>query len=122
MSTRQKYREILSAMAVSASAVGVLLLLGSKTPAQAALDPPQTQPRAMDEVRVSERLAAIRAAVSDVTGPAVVGSEKQLAWWAWRNGGGGWRNGGVWRNGGWRNGGWRNGGWGNGWPNFWRNW
>lgn len=79
-------------------------------------------------MQVAERLAAIRDAVSQAAEPAAGQSEKQLAWWAWRNGGGGWRNGGAWwrnggwGNGGWRNGGWRNGGWRNGgWPNFWRN-
>jgi len=67
----------------------------------------------VDQIRVSERLAAIREAVSDAASPSALNTRQQLAWWAWRNGGGGRRNGGARRNGGWRNGGWHN---------FWRNW
>jgi rSAM-associated Gly-rich repeat protein len=119
MSRRQKYLKILSGL-LPVSAAGVSLLLGSSAPAEAAQHP--VQPRAADQGRIADRLAAIRDAVSDVAGPGASTGGKELAWWAWRNGGGGaWRNGG-WRNGGWRNAGWRNGGWGNGWPNFWRNW
>ena len=116
MSLRQKYLKILTDI-VPAGAMGVALLLGSTAPGTASQHPANAQPRAADQVRVSERLAAIRDAVSDAVGPSAGNGEKRLVWWAWRNGGGGWRNGG-WRNGGWRNGGWRNGGWGN----FWRNW
>jgi rSAM-associated Gly-rich repeat protein len=128
---RQKYLRILSSI-LPAGALGASLLLGSAATAAAKDDPAASQPRASDAVRVSERLAAIRQAVSDVAdnsrGEAKDG--RQVAWWGnWRNGGGGWgawRNGGGgwggWRNGGWRNGGWRNGGWHNGWPNYWRNW
>jgi hypothetical protein len=115
MSLRQKYLRILAEMA-SAGAVGVSLLLGSTAPVVADQDPASAQPRAADHGRVSERLAAIRAAVSAVEGDeaAKVG-DIRMVWW----GNGGWRNGGWgWRNGGWRNGGWRNGGW----RNFWRNW
>ena len=130
MSLRHKYLKILADI-VPAGAVGALLLLGSAVPGAASQHPAKAQPRASDQARVSERLAAIRDAVSDAVGPNVRNNEQRLAWWAWRNGGGGgWRNGGgAWRNGGgaWRNGGggWRNGGggWHNGgWNNFWRNW
>jgi rSAM-associated Gly-rich repeat protein len=112
MSPRQKYLRILAEMA-SAGAVGVSLLLGATDPVAANQDPVVAQPRAAHQARVSERLAAIREAVSDVAAPSMVKDGQQFVWW----GNGGWRNGG-WRNGGWRNGGWRNGGW----RNFWRNW
>jgi hypothetical protein len=126
MSLRQKYLKILSGMA-SGGAVGLSVLLGSAHPGGAVQDAVQAQPRASEQTRISERLAAVREAVSDVarSGAGVAAAPEQQAWWAnggWRNGGGGWRNGGVWRNAGvgWRNGGggWRNGGW----RNFWRNW
>lgn len=111
MLLRQKYLKILSGM-VPAGAVGMSLVLGAAAPAAADQDPSVQSP-ASGQTGVSERLAAIRDAVSDVANPKALKKGEQLAWWAWRNGGGGWRNGGFWRNGGWRNGGWRN---------FWRNW
>ena len=120
MLLRQKYLKILSAM-LPAGAVGVSLMLGA-APAAADRSPSSVQSQAAGRTRVSERLAAIRDAVSDVAAPGALKTGERLAWWAWRNGGGGgWRNGGGgWRNGG---GGWRNGGWHNGgWRNFWRNW
>jgi rSAM-associated Gly-rich repeat protein len=74
---------------------------------------------------VAERLAAIRAAVSEITAdptfpqaddPAM----QRLAWGNWANfpawGNGGWKN---WGN-GWKNGGWNN--WANGWNNWKNNW
>ena len=111
MSLRSKYLGILSGM-VPAGAVGVLLLLGSAAPCDAGEHPSNSWPWATPGV--SERLAAIRAAVSELAGPSIKSgeSEQQLAWGNW------WRNGG-WRNGGWGN--WRNG-WHNGWPNWWHNW
>jgi rSAM-associated Gly-rich repeat protein len=126
MSVRQKYLRLISEI-MPAGAGGILLLLGSAAPGNAALSSAAVQSPV--STPVAERLAAIRHAVSeaaDIAAPSH-GGDQQLAWgnW-WRNGG--WRNGG-WRNGGWRNGGWRNGGWGNwhngwhnGWPNWWRNW
>jgi rSAM-associated Gly-rich repeat protein len=129
MSLRQRYRKILSGI-IPVGAAGALLLLGSTAPVAADQGPAAALPRAAAAVPVSQRLAAIREAVSDVAGPSAGDGRRedrqQLAWWAWRNGGGGWRNGGggAWRNGGgaWRNGGgaWRNGG--GGWHNYWRNW
>jgi hypothetical protein len=115
MSLRQKYLRVLSGLA-PVGAIGVSLLLGSTAPVGADQDPASAQPWAADHGRVSERLAAIRAAVSAVEGDeAAKGGDMRTVWW----GNGGWRNGGWgWRNGGWRNGGWRNGGW----RNFWRNW
>ncbi len=117
MSLRQRYLNILTGI-IPAGLVGASLLLGSATPVAANRE---TAGGAAAAARVSERLAAVREAVSDVAGPGAK-AEPQLAWWGnvgW--GRPGWRNGG-WRNVGWRNGGWRNGGWHNGWNNFWRNW
>jgi hypothetical protein len=117
MSAREKYRKILSGV-LPAGAVGASLLLAAALPAGAKPDMPSDQAGIGRGGHVAERLAAIRDAVSEVAGQ---GPQRgvELAWWAWRNGGGGWRNGGWgWRNGGWGNGGWRNGGW----RNFWRNW
>jgi rSAM-associated Gly-rich repeat protein len=118
MSLRQRYLKILSLM-LPAGAVGVTLVLGVAAPAAADQGPLSAGSSVAGQARVSERLAAIRDAVSDVGRPSALKAGEQLAWWAWRNGGGGWRNGGGgWRNGGWRNGGWRNGGWGNAWRNW----
>ena len=114
MSLRQKYLRILSEI-MPAGAVGISLLLGATAPGDANQHPAGSQPATSDLASVSERLAAIRDAVSDVARPTAQSGEgdQQLAWGNW------WRNGG-WRNGGWRN--WRNG-WGNGgWHNWWHNW
>jgi hypothetical protein len=122
MSLRKKYLKILTGMA-PAGAVGVSLLLGSSTPGVASQDPVELQPWAVQGARVSERLAAIRDAVSTVTGreAARQGSGNlRLAWgnW-WRNGGWGW-GGRPWGGWGWPNwNNWRN--WNN-WNNWWRNW
>jgi hypothetical protein len=116
MLLRQKYAKIFSEI-FPAGAVGVSLLLGSIAPGDANQPPADSQPTASEISNVSERLAAIRDAVSDLT-PVVepTGGEQQFAWGNW------WRNGG-WRGPGWRNGGWRGPGWRNGgWPNWWRNW
>jgi len=128
-----RYRKILSVL-LPAGALGMSILLGSAG-ANAALDVPADPPGSAKQ-QVGERLAAIRAAVSDVTalegniGSALHGTD-QLAWhngWlngGWRNGWKNWKN--NWSN-GWKNGGggWGNGGgggvWGNGggggWLNF----
>ncbi|MGH7115557.1 MAG: hypothetical protein ACREE9_13800 [Stellaceae bacterium] len=119
MSLRQNYLKILSGI-VPAGAFGVSLLLGTTTPGAASQGPPAAQPLASDQMRVSERLAAIRDAVSTVAGEqaAKLGdNDLRLAWgnW-WRNGGFGYRRGGWgWPN--WNN--WHN--WNN-WNNWWRNW
>jgi hypothetical protein len=118
MSLRQKYLKILSEM-TPAGAVGISLLLGSTAPVDANQHPAAMRLAPSDLASVSERLAAIRDAVSDVPRMIEPGdTEQQLAWGNW------------WRNGGWRRPGWRNGGWGNwrgpwrngGWPNWWHNW
>ncbi len=116
MSLRQKYVKIFAEI-FPAGAVGVSLLLGATAPADANQPPTSSQPAASDISNISDRLAAIRDAVSDLS-PIVepAGGEQQLAWGNW------WRNGG-WRGPGWRNWGWRGPGWRNGgWPNWWRNW
>ncbi|HEY3912639.1 MAG TPA: hypothetical protein VGM07_22525 [Stellaceae bacterium] len=120
MSMRQNYLKILSRI-VPAGAFGVSLLLGTTTPGTASQGPPAAQPRVSDQMRVSERLAAIRDAVSTVAGEqaAKYGErDLRLAWgnW-WRNGGWGYRPWGGWGWPNWNN--WHN--WHN-WNNWWRNW
>ena len=126
MSLRQKYVKIFSEI-FPAGAMGVSLLLGSVAPGDANQPPAGAQPATSETTNISERLAAIRDAVSDLSPVVAPGDNKQqLAWgnW-WRNGGWqgpGWRNWG-WRGPGWRNWGWQGPGWRNGgWPNWWRNW
>jgi len=116
MSLRQKYAKIFSEL-FPVRAMGVSLLLGSAASADASQPPMGAQLIASEDGTVSERLAAIRDAVSDLSvirDP--VDGQQQLAWGNW------WRNWG-WRGPGWRNWGWRGPGWRNGgWPNWWRNW
>jgi rSAM-associated Gly-rich repeat protein len=105
------------------------VLLGSAASGAASQQPAPTAPSAPQGDRVSERLAAIREAVSAVAGgptdPADAASEQRLAWGNWHNGGGGFGFGSPWGNFGfgvpwnnWNN--WRNG-WHN-WRNGWGNW
>ena len=116
MSLRQKYRQIFSG-AIPAGAVGLSLLLGSALSSSAREHPACLQPLAT--TTVSERLAAIREAVSDASGEETIAKpsygELRLAWGNW------------WRNWGWgpRRWGWPN--WNNwrnrpNWGNWWRNW
>jgi len=130
VSLRQKYVKILSGM-LPAGAVGMSLLLGSTTPSVANEHPTASQPSAPDKDRLSERLAAIREAVSAVAEPDGAAAKpdnrnRQLAWGNWWGGGWGYRPWGGynpygygygygWPN--WNN--WHN--WNN-WNNFWRNW
>jgi hypothetical protein len=123
MSLRQKYVKILSGM-LPAGAVGVSLLLGSTPPSVANEHPTASQPSTSDQDRLSERLAAIREAVSAVAEPDGTAAKpnyrnRQLAWGNWWGGGWGYRPWGGygygWPN--WNN--WHN--WNN-WNNFWRNW
>ena len=132
MSLPQKYLKVVSEL-VAPGAVGVALLLGSAAPAAASHDMAGQQPARAQDERVSERLAAIRDAVSVVSGTETQAQqpagEQRLAWHnGWGNGGGGgfgfgfgnpWGNfnfGQPWNN--WHN--WRNG-WNN-WRNGWGNW
>lgn len=114
MPALERYRKILSVL-LPAGFVGASFLLS--TTALAALRPqaPEIPDVAREPAPVGERLAAIRDAVSSVTGASSVsGDPTRLAW-------------GNWGNGGWRNGGWGNfvipfiAPWGNGWNN-WSNW
>ena len=123
LSLRQKYREIVSKL-MTPGAIGMAVLLGSAAPVAANPDPAiQPQSPAQGE-RVSDRLAAIRAAVSEVGGVQTTDAagEQRLAWGNWGGGfgfGAPWGNfgyGGPWNN--WNN--WRNG-WHN-WRNGWGNW
>jgi len=120
MPLRQKYATILSGI-LSAGPLSVSLLLGAAGPAAASQPPIGSQPLASEGERVAERLAAIREAVSAVTGhdgdlESPQPGNQRLAWgnwwnnWGWyRPWGWGWPN---WNN--WRN--WNN------WHNWWRNW
>ena len=124
MSLHQKYLKILSALAPT-GAVGMSILLASSAPSVAREHPAGTEPATTPSPRVSERLDAIRGAMSEVVGQAVVATEsptgeRQMAWGNWGNGGFGiflgppWGNWHDWNN-------WHN--WGNGWGNGgWRNW
>jgi hypothetical protein len=113
LSLRLKYQFILTQLA-PAGAVGVSLALGAASPVAASEPPTGAQPSVTEKEKVSERLAAVRDAVSaiDQTRADVAKSEGRLAWgnWGWRGGGGwGWPN---WNN--WHN--WNN------WGNWFRNW
>lgn len=111
MPLRQRYLRLMLRI-VPAGAVGASLLLGSTVPSTASSRASDMQPSVSKEARVSERLAAIRQAVS-----ALIESDSrarlpdrnlQLAW------------GNRWGNWGWG----RRHRWGRGrpWNNWWRNW
>ena len=125
LSLRQKYREIVAKL-MTPGAIGMAVLLGSAAPGAASQEPAGQQPSSAQGERVSERLAAIREAVSAVAGAqdatTDAAGETRLAWGNWGGGFGfglPWGNfggGGPWNN--WNN--WRNG-WHN-WQNGWGNW
>jgi hypothetical protein len=119
MSLREKYLKILSRV-IPAGAMGASLLLGSTAPGSANDHPNGLQPSASDEARVSERLAAVREAVSVLVEPknsaTSIRQTLQLAWGNRWNRGWGARRGWGWPN--WNN--WRNGP--ARWNNWWRNW
>jgi len=104
LSLRQKYQTILTQLA-PAGALGVSLALGAAAPA-AASTPADRTPTAAT-AGVSDRLAAVRAAVSEI-GQTGANTGERVAWWG---------NGGYWGGWGWPN--WHN--WNN-WNNWWRNW
>jgi rSAM-associated Gly-rich repeat protein len=128
LSLRQKYLNVVSKLATP-GAIGMAVLLGSSAPGAASQElAGQPEPSAQGE-RVSERLAAIREAVSEVSGGRTRGADgaggQRLAWGNWGNGGFGFGFGTPWANfnygvpwNNWRN--WRNG-WNN-WRNGWGNW
>jgi len=116
VSLRQRYLTILAQLGPAAGAVGLTAVLGATAPA-AASEPPSGAPAAQAAGQgVSERLAAVREAVSALAADESTAADpaERIAWW-----GNGW--GGGWRGGGW---GWRPG-WGfpnwNNWNN-WHNW
>jgi hypothetical protein len=87
-----------------AGIAGVSALLAAAVPTAASEPPTGAQPSLTQREGVSERLAAVREAVSaiDTQREAAAKAEGRLAWGNW---GGGW--------------GWRGYGWG--WP-YWHNW
>jgi hypothetical protein len=116
LSLRQKYQTVLTQLA-PIGAVGVSLALGAAAPAAASEPPAGGQPPATVKEGVSERLAAVRDAVSafDQLRADAAKAEGRLAWGNW---GIGWGWGGYgyqfpnWNN--WHD--WHN------WNNWWRNW
>jgi hypothetical protein len=117
MSLRQKYLKIVSEIA-PVGLLGASMLLAATTASTAKQHPASLQPRASEAV--SERLAAIRGAVSALAEnhPEAQPGDRatRLAWGNW------WRNWGYrpWRGWGWPN--WPN--WHNwhNWNNWWHNW
>jgi len=85
MSLRDKYLKVLSGVAPAGA--GIVLLLGSAMPSAAARHPAGAEPLAANSASVSERLAAIREAVSDVTkgdnAAARAGSPNISHVWIW---------------------------------------
>ena len=67
LSLRDKYREIVSRL-MTPGAIGMAVLLGAAAPSAASQEPTGQQPSSAQGERVSERLAAIREAVSAVSG------------------------------------------------------
>jgi rSAM-associated Gly-rich repeat protein len=125
LSVPRKYLTLVSHL-MNRGTIGIAVLLGAAAPAAAAQEPASARDLAAQEQRVSERLAAIREAVSVVseTETSAVTGEQRLAWHNWGNGGG-WGWGRPWANfnfglpwNNWNN--WRNG-WHN-WRNGWGNW
>jgi hypothetical protein len=109
LSLREKYQTVLTQLA-PIGAVGVSLALGAAAPAAASEPPTGGQPPSAVEEGVSERLAAVRDAISAVDQLRVdaAKSDGRLAWGNWGFGFG-WPN---WNN--WHD--WHN------WNNWWRNW
>jgi hypothetical protein len=108
LSSRRKYLTALSYLA-PLGAAGMSLALGA-APAAANATPTGREPSLAGREGMSERLAAVRDAISTLDGDraAAAQTDGRLAWGNWGFGGG-WPN---WNN--WRN--WRN------WGNWFRNW
>jgi len=121
----ERYRKILAAL-LPTGVLGASILLSASASASPQTGQPAMEPVTSEPPPVAERLAALRDAVSDVTGAtAMPGDPRRLAWinWAnifppvwnnWRNGWNNWNN--AWNN--WHNN-WNN--WRNNWNN-WHNW
>ncbi len=138
MSTSTRISKALLALLPNgALGASILLALTSPSIAEARSAPVADSPTATS---VSERLLAIRSAVSRLEASAQSSGSAEFAtgesgpaaptWWGnggwgrwrmgWGNGGLGWPNWHNWHN--WGNGGWGNGGWNNGgWHNYWHN-
>ena len=97
LSLRQKYQTILTKLA-PVGAMGVSLALGAAAPAAASTEP--AQPTNPAPAGVSERLAAVRAAVSAIDEAKTADTGERVAWWGngWGGGGWGWPNWPNWRN------------------------
>src|SRR5260370_18347016 len=89
LSLRQKYLNVVSKL-VTPGALGVAVLLGSTAPGAASHEPAALQPSAAQGERVSERLAAIREAVSAGGAGTQAAGEAPLALGKLGGGGGGW--------------------------------
>jgi hypothetical protein len=109
LSLREKYQTVLTQLA-PIGVVGVSLALGAAVPAAASEPPTGGQSPATVKEGVSERLAAVRDAISavDQLRTDAAKAEGRLAWGNWGFGFG-WPN---WNN--WHD--WHN------WNNWWRNW
>jgi hypothetical protein len=119
--SKHRYVKTLTSL-LPAGALGISMALGAAPPAAASEEPGGAQPPRIDKDKVSERLAAIRDAVTELTGSATEAAKTggRLAWGNIYIGpggigvgvpgfGGGWPN---WNN--WHN--WQN------WGNWFRNW
>jgi hypothetical protein len=140
MSTHNRISKALAAL-LPGGALGASILLALTSPSVTdARSSQAADPRPPSNV--SERLLAIRSAVSQMEASSQSSGSAELepgdsgraeaTWWGnggwgrwrlgWRNGGFGWPNWHNWHNwgngGGWGNGGWNNGGWHNYWHNF----
>ena len=141
MSNQQRLLRALATL-LPGGAFGASVLLALTSNPSEARSPQPVDPGLPPSV--SERLTAIRAAVSNISPPVAgapqasgsaefpqpEGAHAQPTWWGnggwgrwhfgWGNHGPGWPNWPNWHN--WGNGGWGNGGWGNGgWHNYWHN-
>ncbi|MGD0491261.1 MAG: GrrA/OscA1 family cyclophane-containing rSAM-modified RiPP [Steroidobacteraceae bacterium] len=138
MSTQNRISKALAAL-LPGGALGasILLALTSQSVTEARCSQTTDPPPAAN---VSERLLAIRSAVSNMEASSQSSGSAEFesgdsgraepTWWGngrwgrwrlgWGNGGFGWPNWHNWHN--WGNGGWGNGGWNNGgWHNYWHN-
>jgi rSAM-associated Gly-rich repeat protein len=138
MSTEKRISKALAAL-LPGGALGASILLALTLPSvtEARSSPAADPPPLTD---ISERLLAIRSAVSTMEASAQSSGSAEFepndsgraepTWWGnggwgrwrfgWRNGGFGWPNWHNWHN--WGNGGWGNGGGNNGgWHNYWHN-
>src|SRR5438105_6055594 len=92
LSLPQKYLRLVSELAARGT-IGVALLLGAASSGEASEAPADQQPTQTQAERVSERLAAIREAVSALAGAEaqtqIPDGERRLTWHNW-GGGGGW--------------------------------